>query len=101
MPPCDAGYLIDYLFEIGPTMAAGMGEATISHSELSAWQHNTGISLNSWESRMLKRLSLEYLGESHKARSPDHPAPWAGASYARSSANLVAQRMKESVRGMT
>lgn len=36
MPPCDAQHLVGYFFEMGPTMAAGMGDAPLSHSEIDA-----------------------------------------------------------------
>ena len=45
MPPCDCGYLVGYLFEVGPTM----GESPVTHTEIANWQRNTGIELNSWE----------------------------------------------------
>lgn len=76
MPPCDAHYLVDHLFEIGPTAPAGAGEGAISHVDLAAWMGNTGICLNAWEARTLRRLSMDYLGESHKATKRGHPAPW-------------------------
>lgn len=100
MPPCDAGHLIGYLFEVGPTMAAGTGEGPITHGELEAWQRNTGIDLNAWESRTLKRLSLDYLAESQQARATDRPAPWDGAAYSKSKAELAAERMKRETRAL-
>lgn len=80
MPPLSVGYLVDYLWEIGPTMAAGMGEAPITHGELLAWQENTGIELESWEARLLRRLSIEYLNQSHLATDP-HCKPPFGQLY--------------------
>ena len=72
MPDCDAHYIVGYLFEIGPSI----GEQPLSHGELLAWQQNTGIELNAWESRILRRLSIEYMNESHKAKAIDCPSPW-------------------------
>lgn len=76
MPECDAYYLAAYLFEIGPTAPAGTGEGAISHVDLAAWMGNTGIGLNAWEARTLRRLSMDYLSESHQATKRGHPAPW-------------------------
>jgi hypothetical protein len=70
------GYLVGYLFEIGPTVPAGMGAGPISFEEIRAWQELTGISLNPWEARTLRRLSNDYLSESYNATKPDRPAPW-------------------------
>lgn len=77
MPPVEGGgYLLGYLWEIGPTIAAGMGAGPITHQELRAWQDNTGVVLQPWEARFLRRLSLEYLSAAHKAEKGHCPAPW-------------------------
>lgn len=100
MPPCDAYYLILYLFELGPTVAAGMSEGAIGHSEVHAWQANTGIELNAWETRCLRRLSMVYLSESFKAKKPDCPAPWAQASYIVSSPSRKSQSSRDAIRAL-
>lgn len=77
MPPVDGGeYLLGYLFEVGPTLAAGMGAGPITQQELRAWQLNLGLTLGPWEVRCLRRLSIEYLNQSHKSEKRDCPAPW-------------------------
>lgn len=77
MPPIEgAGHLLEYLFEIGPTLAAGGAPGPITHDELRAWQSNTGIALTSWQSRTLHRLSRDYLAEYHQAGKANAPAPW-------------------------
>lgn len=96
MPPCDAPHLVGYLFEIGPTLAAGMGEGPLTHGEIESWQRNTGIRLQSWEARLLKRLSIEYLNESSKARARDCPAPWGDAPVP----NLKAERTRDALRAL-
>jgi len=75
MPPVDAEYLLGYLWEIGPTMAAGGYPGPITHEEICAWQELTGIELHPWEARFIRRLSGEYLAESHRAEKADCPAP--------------------------
>lgn len=100
MPPCDAQYLVGYLFEVGPTMAAGMGDGALTHGEIESWQRNTGIELQAWEARVLRRLSLAYLAESSRAKASDCPAPWGGATYAKSKAELAAERMKRETRAL-
>lgn len=77
MPPVEgAGYLLGYLWEVGPTLVAGMGAGPITHGELLAWMDLTGIPLQPWEARFLRRLSHEYLVEAHKAEKRDCKAPW-------------------------
>lgn len=100
MPECNAPHIVGYLFEIGPTMAAGAGEAPITHTEMRAWQENVGIELESWEARMLKRLSGDYLGESHIATKIDCKAPCKDAPYVHALARVAANHMKDAIRGL-
>lgn len=96
MPPCDAPHLLGYLFEIGPTLAAGMGEGPLTHGEIASWQANTGIELQAWEARLLRRLSIDYLNQSHKARARDCPPPWGDAPVP----NLKAERTRNALRAL-
>ena len=90
MPPCDGGYLVGYLFEVGPTM----GESPVTHTEIESWQRNTGIELNSWEARTVRSLSIAYMNESHKATKRDCPAPYAPADMSQDSRDAVALGIK-------
>lgn len=79
LPPVDGGvHVLAVLLEVGPTMAAGMGEGPVTHEELRAWQANTGVVLTPWEVRVVRRLSQEYLTQSHQAVRRDAPPPWNG-----------------------
>lgn len=71
-----AGRVVDWLFEVGPTVPGGMGPAALTHSEILAWQRNVGIRLTPWEARMLRALSREYLSEHLAADDPARPPPW-------------------------
>lgn len=94
MPECGAAHLLVYLFEIGPVLQGGMGDAPITHTELQAWMENTGIELTAWEARIVKRLSLEYLSEQQRATAPDAPCPWPDAPYVQVDASTMAQRLQ-------
>jgi len=74
-----AAYLLDFLWEIGPTLLAGMGTGPITFGEIRAWTELTGVELDPWEVRFLRRLSHEYLSESHNATKRGAPAPWRAA----------------------
>jgi hypothetical protein len=76
-------YLIDYLLEVGPVMAAGMGSAPITFTEIRNWREEIGLRLNSWEVRTLRRLSLEYNSESQLATKPDREPPFKTLDAAR------------------
>jgi hypothetical protein len=97
MPECDAMHLVSYLYEIGPTLPNGMGDAPLTHLEIEAWQRNTGIELSSWEARVLHSSSLAYLSESQRATKPDAEAPWAEAPYLRPPIDEVALRLQRSM----
>jgi len=82
MPPLDqAGYLIGYLLEIGPTVAAGMSAGPIGWPHIDAWCNRIGIDLAPWESRLLLRLSREYLTESHRAEKLGCIPPWIAPGF--------------------
>ncbi len=68
-------YLVDYLMDAGPGSVAGMGMAPITWQDLAAWQQQIGISLAPWESKMLRRLSGEYLAQARKSEQADCPSP--------------------------
>lgn len=71
-----AMHLVDYLWQIGPTLPAGMGDGPITQGEMKAWQDNTGIELTAWEAKTLRRLSIEHLNESHRATDRNCPPPF-------------------------
>jgi len=75
-PECDAIYLANYLWEVGPFDQGGMGPSAVTHSEIRAWQDNVGVELTSWEARTLRALSEAYLGETIRAKSPSCQPPW-------------------------
>lgn len=95
MPPLEWGaYLVDYLFEVGPTAFVGMGVAPIPPPFLESWQRQIGLALYPWEVRTLLRMSAEYAGESAAATKVDRPAPFADSSDA---ARLRDARMRRNL----
>jgi hypothetical protein len=100
MPACDAVYVIGYLFEIGPAVNNGFGRSSITQLEIEAFQRNTGIELESWEARLLKRLSIEYINESLAAVKEDRSSPWIDAPYYKAPPNIIAQRLKQAMRDL-
>lgn len=98
MPPLEWGsYLVDYLFEFGPTMAAGMGSAPLSASEIEAAQRLLGIQLHPWEARLLLRLSREYLEESHRATEQNCSPPWHDPIAEQADQRATANRMEQAM----
>jgi hypothetical protein len=80
MPPLGpGGYLVDHLWDAGPTVHTGMGPAPLSHADLAAYQANMGIELQAWEVRTLRRLSADYLAACQAAKEADAPAPYVPA----------------------
>jgi hypothetical protein len=84
MPPLTLRHLVGWLFEVGPVGSTGMGPVAVSFQEIAAWCSLTGVRLTSWEARMLRQLSHEYLSECHAAEEPLRAAPWRSAELAAS-----------------
>lgn len=76
MPPNPAPSIVDRLMEMGLSEAAGMGAAPLSWLSIDAWQRVTGITLPTWEVRLLRKLSIAYLAENRAAESENCPPPW-------------------------
>jgi hypothetical protein len=72
-----AAHLVGYLFEVGPIAHGPSGPVPVSWPDLQAWQQATGIELQTWEARALRRLSYDYLDATLAAKSPTSPAPYA------------------------
>lgn len=74
LPPAGpAAHLVGYLFEAGPVGYGAMGPVPLAHSEIEAWQRNTGIDLQAWEARALRKLSIDYVSASGQAAAHDCP----------------------------
>jgi hypothetical protein len=76
MPEISAEYLIGYLWEVGPTVPGPSGEVRITNTELRHWQENSGITLQPWECRILRRLSSDYVNECYAAAKPEAKPPF-------------------------
>ena len=94
-----AAYLVAYLWDIGPTMVAGMGLGPLTHEEIRAWQSNTGVWLQPWEARILRQLSMDYIVQMRDAEKADCAPPWSAVARAIDRAS-VADRMLHSIRAM-
>ena len=77
-PSNPAPYLVEWLFEIGPST----GDGILAMSELAAWENITGIELSRWEARTLRRLSGDYLHQRQESREPGCPAPYSASREA-------------------
>lgn len=75
MPPNPLPHIIDRLIEIGLTEPAGMGMAPISWQTLDAWANRTNLDISPWEARLLRHLSVAYLGEFNRAGVETCPPP--------------------------
>lgn len=100
MPQVEATHLLDYLFEVGPTMAAGMGAAPVTFGELDAWCNRVGIDLSPWESRALRQLSRNYVDESYKAEKRDCPPPWTPKDMTEENRAAVSRQVEMSLRAI-
>lgn len=98
MPPLDWGdYLVEYLFEIGPTLPTGMGSAPLTPPVIESAQRLLGIEFQPWEARLLLRLSREYLAESLKATKDGCPPPWVDSENAEADRIATAKRLEQAM----
>jgi hypothetical protein len=68
----NAQFLVDWLFEVGPTT----GEQRLEWVQLESWQRQTGVELDEFCAVALVKMSGAYLGMLHEAREPNCPAPF-------------------------
>ena len=94
LPECDAEYLLEYLFELGMTL----GDRPLDHTEIASWQSNTGMELQPFEVRIIKRLSQAYLSASSEYKDPDSETPWVDAPRYMSRSYRNAMLVKASLR---
>ena len=99
LPPGNDDYALRLLFEIGPALAGGMGPTPLTHGELRAWQDNMSISLSPGEVDILRRLSAEWIAESHRAEKADCPAPWVDPETNEYRLEVLPNRIKSFLRG--
>jgi hypothetical protein len=95
LPYIESGYVPELLYEVGPVSFSPMGAAPIDDVHLRAWMQNN-VELPPWLSRLLKRLSSDYLGESQRATKPGCPQPWTEETPEEARERIAAQ-----VRGAT
>lgn len=76
MPPNPAPHIIDWLIEIGLVGGGGMGAAPISWQEIDAWVRRTGVAIEPWVARLIRRLSSAYVAYGRKAEDENCPPPW-------------------------
>lgn len=86
-------YLTDWLFEIGPTVATGMGYGAIGWRDMEAWQALSGIDLMPWEAQLLRRLSRDFVDQVGKSDKPDCPAPWSPPELDEQTRSAVADKV--------
>lgn len=80
LPEVAFTYLTDWLFEIGPVVSGGMGDGPVGYRDIAAWQDITGVIVQPWEARTIRRLSQAYLAGLRKAEAHDCPMPYVGAA---------------------
>ncbi len=95
MPPCHVKYLVDYLFDAGPTIMTGTGQVPLTHSEIKYWLHNAGITLSPWECKMIRMSSIEYLNQFKLSSKHSVSAPFGNSGII-----ITTNSMQDSIRKM-
>lgn len=74
--PGPFGYLIEYLFELGPVKSG----AAIEPQDMPGWEYVLGVEFAPWEMRALIQLSRMYQNEMHEAEDWHREPPYRGAA---------------------
>lgn len=77
-PDNPAPHVTEWWLDIGPSISGDAGERPIEWRDMAAWEHFTGIELDTWEARTIRRLSRVYLSQRYDAKKPDCPPPYSG-----------------------
>lgn len=93
LPPNPMPYIIDWLMEIGPVTAGGMGSTPLAWSDIAAWQDLTGINMTAWEARTIRRLSRDFHDQLHRSKEPTCPAPYTEAAISHDAVTEQFKRM--------
>jgi hypothetical protein len=93
-PPCDAPYLIEYLFDAGPFEDGKNGMAKLSSRELLAWQKGSGVKLQPWEFRLIRRLSADYVNQCIASEDPNEPPPYQTKAVIEKNRDAVARSIR-------
>lgn len=76
MPDLEAGeYLLETLFEAGPTRVSGEGEMPLDWASLWAYAQATGALAEPWEFRAVMAMSRAYLSAKHEGKNALCKAP--------------------------
>lgn len=54
----------------------GMAPTALPWSEIAGFEQSTGIALTTWEARMIRAMSVAYIGEGRRAEEENCPPPW-------------------------
>jgi hypothetical protein len=91
LPECIAHYLLEYFFDVGPTIDDGH----LTYAEISAWQQTMGLVLTPWETQQLHQLSRVYIDQAHKSRAFDCPAPYSDEVVEQQQRELVENKFRQ------
>lgn len=94
-PEMYCSYLFSYLLEIGVMTNNGTGNVPLSWQDLAAWIQVTGINLDAWEVKVIRRASEIYVNQLELSRKPDAPMPERIVEYDQ---NKLAKRIKSILR---
>lgn len=82
LPDIEHPWILEQLMEIGLFEVSGMDRVPLSWREINEWQRATGVPLQPWQARLMRRLSADYLAELRRAENLHCPPPWSAGPTA-------------------
>lgn len=101
LPECDAYYLVEMLYDIGPAETVGMGATSLSHTEIKAAQDNLGIELSPWEVKTLRSMSMAYCRQLSQSSDWLHPPPFSHENQQQHNRDRVRSQFKALLSGFS
>lgn len=92
-----AAHLLRHFEGAGRALYSGMGAAPLTHGELRAYQHNSGVALNPWEIATLRRMSEAWCAELQRADDPAATPPYIESLHETYSRDTVSRRIKSAL----
>ena len=75
-----------------------MGLVAIEYTDLDAWQRVSGVELTPWEAETIRRMSREFVSQSHDSHKVECPSPWLAKLPRKQE---VAEAMKNALRSLS
>ncbi|WP_294036265.1 hypothetical protein [Sphingopyxis sp.] len=76
MPPNPMPHFIEWFTDIGMVESGGMAAAPLGWTTIANWQQGMAVTLEPWEVKLLRDLSIAYLAQKSNSELTTDAPPW-------------------------